>query len=79
MEWGGARESSLAVGIGKSGAEGRQKARLGFPHAAPRARRLDSPSPRMRPGDHSMSGFSVLDWSLRGPSPPRWKYLLCFF
>lgn len=45
MGWGCARESSLAVGIGKSGAEGRQKARLGFPHAAPRARRLDSQAP----------------------------------
>lgn len=56
------RESRLAVGIGKSGAEGQQKAPPGFPACGaacspPRLTRLPAPSPGICSGDHSMSAF----------------------
>lgn len=78
------QKSSLAVGIGKSGAQGRQKEPPGFsPHAAPRARLLDSPGyGRLALGFAQATTscqLSILEWNIRGPSPLRWKYLLCAF
>lgn len=78
------QESILAVGIGKSGAQGRQKEPPGFPpHAAPRARLLDSPGYRRLALGFAQATtacqLSILEGNLRGPSSLRWKYLLCAF
>lgn len=67
--------------VGGSGAaEGTARV---FLHAAPRARRLDSPGYRRRALGFAQATTacqpSILEGNLRGPYPSRWKYLLCGF
>lgn len=69
------------LGVPGSGLRGGWRRRPGFPHAAPRARRLAlARAPRRAPGRAQATTAwhpALLGRSRRRPSLPRWKYLLC--